>query len=211
MSWWDKMSGGNIYKRWPVVAAETEHLHEDNKNGENRSGVLRSCAHFPLRLDISLFLQGDPGWSRLPHSLPQTLSSSSSHHCHHYNESLSWSSLSAAQQRIIKCSHIVQSRGTLDHWTLALWLLYIRQHQAMKHSATGASRILDSTSLVLLTRCISTDLSQRLSLLSEVKLITTGIGMMFFINAMNAVELKCKIISWFIIKYKFINGELIRK
>ena len=58
------MSGSNIYKRWPVVAAETEHLHEDNKNGENRSGVLRSCAHFPLRLDISLFLQGDPGWSR---------------------------------------------------------------------------------------------------------------------------------------------------
>ena len=24
------------------LAAETEHLHEDNKNGENRSGVLRS-------------------------------------------------------------------------------------------------------------------------------------------------------------------------
>ena len=54
------MSGSNIYKE---LAAETEHLHEDNKNGENRSGVLRSGAHFPLRLDISLFLQGDPAWS----------------------------------------------------------------------------------------------------------------------------------------------------
>ena len=88
------MSGSNIYKRWPVVAAETEHLHEDNKNGENRSGVLRSCAHFPLRLDISLFLQGDPGFLihclRLCHHPPvitviTTMSHCHDHHCQQRN------------------------------------------------------------------------------------------------------------------------------
>ena len=112
------------------------HLHEDNKNGENSSGVLRSLTSPSAArgLDISLFLQPRrwPDWSLLPHSLPQTLSSSESS-----LSSWQWVIVMSATENNKMQSHC-DHRGTLDHWTLALWLLYIRQHRhcSMKHSTT---------------------------------------------------------------------------
>lgn len=89
-------------------------------------------------LDISLFLQPRrwPAWSLLPHSLPQTLSSPES-------SLSSWQwvivmiiVMSATENNKMQshCDH----RGTLDHWTPTLWLLYIRQQRrcSMRHSTT---------------------------------------------------------------------------
>ena len=85
-------------------------------------------------LDISLFLQPRrwPAWSLLPHSLPQTLSSPES-------SLSSWQwvivmiiVMSATENNKMQshCDH----RGTLDHWTPTLWLLYT---SASKGAAVG--------------------------------------------------------------------------
>ena len=135
----DQMSGSHIYKERPVLRRDrAQNIYMKTikmvRTVRVFSGPFLTSPSAAQGLDISLFLQPRrwPDWSLLPHSLPQTLSSPESS-----LSSWQWVIVMSATENNKMQSHC-DHRGTLDHWTPALWLLYIRQQTrcSMKHSTT---------------------------------------------------------------------------